>query len=123
MAAALSLRSQNLGTLVVEDTSATSTRQANVFGAAATLFAVQIDNTLNTSAAVYFKLWNHNSPTVGTTAPNMVIFCAGGVKRQVTIDAGVRFGTGVSYACTTAAADSASASPSNAVPIALLGTR
>ena len=47
MAAALSLRSQNLGTLVVEDTSATSTRQANVFGAAATLFAVQIDNTLN----------------------------------------------------------------------------
>ena len=112
----------NLGTKIVEDISAAATGQNNVFGAAANLFALLINNSLNASTTVYLKLWNHNSPTVGTTLPHMVIPCAGGQTRQYTFDAGANFAIGISYACVTGSADASTASPSAAVSIALLAT-
>jgi len=96
----------NICTDVIEDKTANATAQNNVTGAAATLFGAYIDNTLN-STAVYLKIWNHASPTVGTTAPDFSFVCPAGKAVQYTWMGGVAMSTAISYACVaeTTAAD------------------
>ena len=55
----------------------------------ALLFAVDIDNTLNTSAS-YVKLYD-GSPTVGTTAPVGIFKAAASVRVQYTITLGLTY--------------------------------
>lgn len=100
----------NLSTDVIEDLTANATAQNNVTGAAATLFGVYIDNTLN-STTVYLKIWNTGSPTVGTTAPHFSFMCPAGKIVQYTWAGGIALGTAISYACVaeTAAVGSAPA--------------
>lgn len=123
MAFTLSTRAGNTGTDVIQDVSATSTKQAP-YSSSKTLWAVYVDNTLNTTQTVYFKLWNiaSGSVTVGSTEADMIIPVAGGKKRQITVDQGIVFGTAMVYACVTGAAASNSTSPSNAVPISILAS-
>ena len=111
----------NLSTDVIEDTSVTSTPENNVTGAIATFFGVYIDNTAN-SAASYVKIYNHLSPTVGTTDPDFVFICPASVTRQYTMAGGVALDTALSYACTTAGGTSGAASPTSAVLIRILVT-
>jgi hypothetical protein len=96
----------NICTDVIEDKTANATAQNNVTGAAATLFGAYIDNTLN-STTVYLKIWNHASPTVGTTAPDFSFACPAGKLVQYTWAGGVAMGVAISYACVaeTASAD------------------
>jgi hypothetical protein len=123
MAFTLSTRAGNTGTDVIQDISATATKQG-VYSSAKTLWAVYIDNTANASTTVYLKLWNvaSGSVTVGTTEPSMVIPCAGGQKRQITVDQGIAFSTALVYACVTGAATSSTASPASAVQISILAS-
>ena len=127
MAFTISVRSENLAspTDVVQDISASSTSQKPYAGAK-TIWAIYVDNTLNTSTTVYFKMFdNSGTVTIGGgsgSEANVIIPVAGGTKKQITIDQGVRFANAVVYACVTGAAASSSASPSNAVPISLLAT-
>ena len=88
----------NICTDVIEDLTVNATAQNNVTGAAATLFGAYIDNTLN-STAVYLKIWNHASPTVGTTAPDFSFACPAGKVVQYTWAGGVAMGVAISYAC------------------------
>ena len=110
-----------IATDVIEDTSANSTAQNNVTGAAAVFFGILIDNTAN-SAASYVKIYNHASPTVGTTAPDFVFACPASVSRQYTMAGGVALGTAISYACTTAGGTAGAVSPSSAVIVRILVT-
>ena len=88
----------NICTDVIEDKTANATAQNNVTGAAATLFGAYIDNTLN-STTVYLKIYNHASPTVGTTAPDFSFMCPAGKAVQYTWMGGVAMSTAISYAC------------------------
>ena len=96
----------NICTDVIEDKTANATAQNNVTGAAATLFGAYIANTLN-STAVYLKIYNHASPTIGTTAPDFSFVCPAGKSVQYTWMGGVAMSTAISYACVaeTTAAD------------------
>ena len=121
MAFNLSTRAGNLGTSVVEDTAADATRDTPK-GSSTTAFAVYIDNTANSGTDAYLKLWNNATPTVGTTVPDMVLFCPRSGTRQYNFGDGVVFGTAFTYACTTSGADSSSASPSAGVQVVMIIT-
>ena len=92
-----------IATDVIEDTSATSTAQNNVTGAAAVFFGILIDNTANSAA-------------------DFVFACPASVSRQYTMAGGVALGTAISYACTTAGGTAGTTSPSSAVVIRILVT-
>lgn len=87
---------------VVRDTDADATSEADLNVGAATLYLVSIDNSANASQKVYFKLWDATAPTVGTTAPNMIIPAPGGATVTLAILEGLSFATGLSAACVTA---------------------
>ena len=87
----------------------------------ARVYSVVVDNSANGGAASYVKLYNvaSGSVTVGTTAPDEVIYVPAGaiVTRLYFTGAvfGVVFGTALSAACVTTAGTAGSTSPSSAV--------
>ena len=90
------------GLKVVRDTDADATGEADMGPGASTLWLVSIDNSANASQKVFFKLWDATAPTVGTTAPNMIIPAPGGATVTLAILEGLSFATGISAACVTA---------------------
>lgn len=91
-----------------------------VKASSAKLFWLTVDNTAN-GANSYLKLWNvaSGSVTVGTTAPDMVIFCPASVITTVyfgTASApGITFGTALTAACVTTAGTAGNTGPSSNV--------
>jgi len=89
----------------------------------AVVFSVLIDNTANGGAASYVKLYNVASGgvTVGTTAPDEVIFVPGGAKVTHVLYTGANpgktFATALSAACVTTGGTAGVTSPASAVPV------
>ena len=108
------------GLSVVRDTDANEVSEANLNTGAAVLYLVSIDNSANASAKSYFKLWNATAPTVGTTAPDMIIPVPGGATVTLAIPEGVSFGTGLSCACVTAGGTGGITGPTSDVSIVLV---
>ena len=89
-----------LGNHIVTDTSAGATRQITSTRAS-TVYAVYADNS-GGGAKAYVKLYNHASPTIGTTDPFAVLMFPAGVARQYSFPEGMTFDTALTYACVTA---------------------
>lgn len=87
----------------------------------AVVYWVTIDNTANVGAASYVKLYNvaSGSVTVGTTAPDELVYCPAGVivTRMFVTGAtpGVTFGTALSACCVTTGGTAGTTSPSSSV--------
>ena len=81
MADRLSTISNPNGTLRFIETAANATRNAGILGSSYIIKYVKLDNSLNTTEAVYLKIWfDGTPPTVGTTTPDMIFKApAGGV--------------------------------------------
>ena len=96
-----------------------------VKSSSALLLFVTIDNTANAGAASYVKLYNlaSGSVTVGTTAPDEVIYVPANVivTREFFsgASAGVTFGIGLSAACLTTGGTAGSTSPSSSVIVSI----
>lgn len=101
------------------DTNLTATADQNIRSGATTLYQVKIDNSAN-SSIVYLQLFDNASPTVGTTAPNMVLPCPASTSKTYVIDLsnGYPFVTALSLACTTL--PTGAVSPASAVIVSLL---
>ncbi len=88
------------------------------------LFAI-VDNSGNSGAASYVKLFNlaSGSVTPGTTAPDEILYVPGGaiVTREYFTGAvvGVTFGTALSAFCVTAGGTAGVTAPSNPVTVTL----
>tara|TARA_R110000824_G_scaffold190165_1_gene371586 strand:- start:320 stop:685 length:366 start_codon:yes stop_codon:yes gene_type:complete len=119
MAVSITNLGSPLAVKLVIDTTADATSAANVTGASGNLFLVEIDNTNNTAIS-YLKLYNHASPTVGTTAPDLVLPAPASTKLTYAIPQGVAFGTAISIAATTAGGTAGTGSPSGAVTVNIL---
>lgn len=111
-----------LGNIVVSDTSVNATAQNNVTGAGSTVLSLEIDNTANTSTMVFFKMYDNNNASVGTTVPVFVLPVQGGKKLVYTSADGFVFSNAVSYGCTTGAANSDTTAPSQAVSLLLIAS-
>lgn len=62
-----------IGSNIIEDLDADATAENDVNGGAATIHEIYVDNSANTAASSYVKLYDNAAPTVGTTAPNFVV--------------------------------------------------
>lgn len=88
----------------------------DIKGSAGTLYAIEIDNSLN-AAVSYVKLWDaaSGSVTVGTTAPDWIFRVAASVSRTVMFPQGVAFATALSIAAVTAAGTAGVTGPTSAL--------
>ena len=110
MAVTVTNQSNPLASKLVQDTAATNSEVANSTGASGTLYMVEIDNT-GLAAAVYFKLVDATSATVGTTAADIVLMCPASVKRSYAFPEGIAFSSGFTHWCVTAATEGSTAAP------------
>lgn len=91
----------------------------------ATVFWVQIDNSANSGAATYVKLFNlaAGSVTVGTTVPDEVIYVPAGAKithmLMTGANPGKSFNTALSAIAVTAGGTGGSTAPTSSVPVTI----
>ena len=89
----------------------------------ATVFWLQIDNSGNGGAATYVKLFNLGSGgvTLGTTAPDEVVYVPGGAKVTHMMLNGAApgkvFATALSAAAVTTGGTAGTTAPTNPVPV------
>jgi len=108
------------GLTVVRDTDADATSEADINSGAAVLWLISIDNTANASAKSYLKIYNATAPTIGTTAPDIIIPAPGGATINVAIPDGISLGTGLSFACVTAGGTGGTTNPTSDVSVVLV---
>ena len=106
----------NIGTYITKVTELDNT-YATLRGAADTMYFVHVDNTKNTGEAVYVKFYDSATPTVGTTAPIMIIPCAPGKEFFIGKPVGWAFGTAITAACVTTGGTGGTTAPSNGVDV------
>lgn len=96
-----------------------------VKASSAVVYSLLIDNTANAGAPSYVKLFNlaSGSVTLGTTAPDEIIFVPGGAKVTHVLYAGAvagkTFATALSAACVTTGGTAGTTSPVSAVPVTI----
>lgn len=90
------------------------TADVDIAGSSGTLHAVEIDNTAN-AAITYVKLYNDASPTVGTTAPDMILMVPASTKMTFHFPGGVAFSTAFSVAALTAGGTAGTTGPTSTV--------
>jgi hypothetical protein len=102
------------------DTSITNATDA-VKASSAVLYSVLIDNSANAGAASYVKLYNvaSGSVTVGTTAPDEIIYVPQGVVVTHFLYTGAvpgkTFGTALTACCVTTGGTAGNTGPSSSV--------
>jgi hypothetical protein len=107
-----------LGGFIVQDTDSDGTSENDVRVGACTLYMVDVDNSAN-AAVSYLKLYDSASPTVGTTAPDMIFKVPASVRRVFAIPDGVAF-TNLSFACVTTAGTAGTTNPTSNVTVKLV---
>lgn len=115
--------SSPLGTVLVVQTASTSTSDDDVTGGNNLVLNV-LEATNGSSAVVYVKLYDSQSPTVGTDAPEVIFPVAAGTSRTLNIvGTGHTFAAGISLATVTTAGTGGTASPSGGdVKVSLITT-
>lgn len=112
--------SNPIGAAIVSDADSNATAENDVRGGATIVYQVDIDNSAN-AAITYTKLYNSASPTVGTTAPDMILMTPASVRKVFTLDmGGVSFSTGLSFASLTAGGTAGSTGPTSDVIVKIL---
>lgn len=104
---------------IIKDTDADGTSEAGVTGASTVIYMIHVDNTLN-SAASYLKLYNAAAPTIGTTAPDIIVMAPAASVKTLYIPEGVTFATDLSFACVTTAGTAGTTSPTSDVAVTLV---
>lgn len=117
-----SLISVLTGAQVIRDAALGATSDSDVGPGAQRLYLMQVDNTGNAAQKVYLKIYNSAGPTIGTTAPDIIIPIPGGSIQKVAVPEGISFGTGISMACVTGAGTAGVTGPTNPVIVALTMT-
>ncbi len=106
----------------IRDLSVNAT-QVNAVSGSATIYAIRVDNTANSAEAVYLKVWDSTSVTVGTTVADFVIGALASDFTEITIpDGGTAMATGITYAVVTSALETGNANPSDTVKVTILYT-
>ena len=122
MTLAVSTQVNPIATRLAYDDALGATLRAHVFGAPATVYLVEIDNTANAGAPCYVKLWNALTATVGTTDPTLVLYAPAATKVTYALPAGVVCAVGVSLACVTSPGTPGVTAPTSSVPVRVLAS-
>lgn len=94
---------------------------AVVKGSAGTLYAVEVDNTLNPNAASFLKMWDTaGAVTLGTTAPDWIVKIPGGSKPVSLPLGGVAFAAGLKAAVVTVGGTGGIVAPTSNVGVRIV---
>lgn len=110
--------------IIYTDTAMGSTADG-VKSSSAVVYSVSIDNSLNSGAASYVKLFNlaSGSVTVGTTVPDEVIYAPQGsitvISFKTSAAPGKTFGTALSACCVTTGGTAGSTPPGSSVVVSI----
>jgi len=74
---------------LVINTDCDNSSKNDVFGGSVTMYAIRAKNP--SATVCYLKLYNTAAPTVGTTAPDIIIECPGQAEVTWVMQAGVTF--------------------------------
>ena len=99
-------------TVLAEDLSSSS---ATFKATAGSVMAAILDNTQNPTEAAYLKAYASAAPTVGTTAPELVLRARKGCKLMVAFSSGAALATAVTAACVTAGGTGGTTAPTGQV--------
>jgi hypothetical protein len=101
-----------LGNAICQDTALGSVSDNDIRAGATTVYYLDLDNSLN-AATTYFKAWNAAAPTVGTTAPDMVIPVPASTRLPIPIPGGLLFSANLSMAAVTTGGTAGTTAPSS----------
>lgn len=128
MAVTVSTIADPLGTKLVIDNEADATAEPAVTAGATTIYAVECDNTANSTVPSYVKLLDAAQATVGTTDPTMVLRVGAGLKETYVFGSGLPFTTNLTFWAVkspfslTGDDSDAAVSPASAVIVKILCT-
>lgn len=109
-----------VGANIVADTNSNATSEDDVRSGSTTVYIVDVDNS-SVAAISYTKLYNNTGPTVGTTAPDVVLMTPASTRRVFVLGLeGVAFGTGLSVATVTGAGTAGTTDPTASVIVRIL---
>tara|TARA_R110002020_G_scaffold475194_2_gene709035 strand:- start:530 stop:922 length:393 start_codon:yes stop_codon:yes gene_type:complete len=117
------------GNLIFQETAATNTFVDNIFGKTAPkIYVVKVDNTLNTSQAVYLKIFaaggaTSSGITLGTDQPFFVCKARAGATTEIYVPLGMTLPTGdyAHMAVVTTAGTAGTTAPNGTVKVTLIG--
>lgn len=110
----------NLSASIILDSTSNATSENDVRNGATTVYIVDVDNSAN-AAVTYTKLYNSTGPTIGTTAPDVILMTPASVRKVFILDmSGVAFSTGLSFASVTAGGTAGTSNPSSSVIVRIL---
>lgn len=100
---------------MIADTDIDGTAENNVNAGAATLLMADLDNAAN-GAVSYFKGYNNAAPTVGTTAPELILMLPASGRRSFYFYGGLTiFATALSFCAVTTAGTAGTTNPTSNV--------
>lgn len=102
----------------IADTDADATPERNVADGATSVYAVFIDNNAN-AAIEYLKFYDNADPTVGTTAPDMILMVTASTRALYVFRGGIPFATALSFAAVTAPGTAGVTGPTSDMAVVL----
>ena len=121
MSLSVSTQVSPVGSKLIVETDAGVTPDTNVTGAAGTLYIIDVDNTGNPADQACLKLYDNAAPTVGSTAPEMVVRVKANQRRGVVIPEGWDFAA-LSFACVTSPGTAGVVAPANPVIVRIVAS-
>ena len=109
-----------LGNFVVDQSIANATYSV-VKGSSTVVYSVYVDNSLN-SHATYLKLYDHATPTVGTTAPIFLLKVQASSKFTMFWPVAPTMGTACTFACVQEAGTAGTTAPANNTRVIVVAT-
>tara|TARA_R110000765_G_scaffold247849_2_gene349818 strand:- start:407 stop:769 length:363 start_codon:yes stop_codon:yes gene_type:complete len=109
-----------LGDFIVDQAAANATYSL-VKGSSTVVYSAYVDNTSNTHA-VYLKLYNHATPTVGSTIPAFLVKVQASAKFTMFWPVGPTLGNACTFACVQEPGTAGTTSPVNNTRVIVVAT-
>lgn len=112
-----------LGDVLVVDLDADSTIENNVTGnSSGSIYLVDVDNTANTTAAVYLRIVDAASAANVAVDHTWLFYVSAGQRMSYVMASGAAYAAGVTMWCTSNPADGDATSPSSAVVVRIVAS-
>jgi hypothetical protein len=110
----------NLASFLVDQSAANATYSL-VKGSSTVVYSVYVDNSLN-SHATYLKIYNHATPTVGTTLPAILLKVQASSTFTLFWPVGPTLGNACTFACVQEPGTAGTTAPTNNTRVIVVAT-
>ena len=119
MTLSVSTQVSPVGTKLIKQNDADENANNDVTGTSGTIYMIELDNSGNPTETVYLKIYDSAAPTIGTTAPNIIVPAPANQRVTLASPEGLAF-TNLSFCVVTTAGTAGSTGPSNTVSVNMI---